>query len=67
MLGAFTGIYDEFKSLQAHNPQTLADISAWMQDETQEILQNWFMDSNGDGQMVVEVGLRCGSLYLIEM
>jgi hypothetical protein len=66
MLQAFIGIYDEYKNLKHHDPQILANIMAWMKDQTQTLLQNSYMVFKMDGQMAAEVGFWCGNLYLIE-
>ena len=67
MLQAFIGIYNEYKNLKHHDPQTLADIMVWMKDQTQKLLQKSYMAFKMDGQMAAEVGVRCGNIYLIEM
>jgi hypothetical protein len=66
MLQAFIGIYNEYKNLKHYDPQTLADIMVWMKDQTQKLLQKSYMAFKMDGQMVVEVGVRCGNIYLIK-
>jgi hypothetical protein len=67
MLQAFIGIYDEYRKLNHQDSQTLADIMAWMKDQTQKLLQKSYMAFKMDGQMAAEVGVRCGNIYLIEM
>ena len=66
MLQAFIVIYNEYKNLTHHDPQTLAHIMAWIKDQTQNLVQKSYMGFEMVGKMAAEVGVRCGNIYLIE-
>jgi hypothetical protein len=60
-LQALIGIYDRYRELEGQDPQTLASILTWMEDQMQELLT-----STRHGQIAVEAGIRCGENYLIK-
>jgi hypothetical protein len=65
-LRALISILDRYKDLEGRDSQTPTDTLTWMGNQTQKLLTHKRVASTRDGQIAVEVGIRCGENYLIK-